>query len=118
MVIVLCLPQATPITITNLNYSPVALGAVLLYALCSWFLSAKHWYKISPIVAITTTDDSRLSTRPSSTRPSMVEMRPSLNLTKDYSAKAPDEIVSVENPLRPMVTLDSIAESDAHNEGA
>lgn len=45
MVVVLCLPNTYPITIANLNYSPVVLGIVLIYALTSWFLSAKVWFK-------------------------------------------------------------------------
>lgn len=45
MVIVLCLPQTSPVTIGTLNYSPLMLGAVLIYALVSWFLSAKYWFR-------------------------------------------------------------------------
>jgi hypothetical protein len=47
MVVVLCLPQVNPTTISDLNYSGVALGAVLAYALLSWFLSANKWYKVA-----------------------------------------------------------------------
>ena len=45
MVVILCLPQAYPPTIANINYSPIALGAVLVYALVVWWFSAQYWYK-------------------------------------------------------------------------
>ena len=45
MVIVLCLPSVYPVTIQNLNYSPLALGAVLLYALGAWQAGARHWFR-------------------------------------------------------------------------
>lgn len=45
MVIVLCLPSDSPVTIGNLNYSGVVLLAVLLYAVIVWFASAKDWFK-------------------------------------------------------------------------
>ena len=45
MVIVLCLPQDAPITINNMNYSPIALGIVLSLAFLSWMLSARKWFK-------------------------------------------------------------------------
>ena len=45
MIIVLCLPQDAPITINNMNYSPIALGIVLISAFLSWIISARHWFK-------------------------------------------------------------------------
>ena len=45
MIIVLCLPQDAPITINNMNYSPIALGIVILGAFSSWVLSARFWFK-------------------------------------------------------------------------
>jgi hypothetical protein len=45
MVIVLCLPQSYPVTLETVNYSGIVLGALLIYAVASWFLSAKYWYK-------------------------------------------------------------------------
>jgi hypothetical protein len=45
MVITLCLPQVQPITINNMNYSPIALGIVLVLAFLSWMLSARKWFK-------------------------------------------------------------------------
>ena len=45
MVIVLCLPQDAPISINNFNYSPIALGLVLILALFSWVVSARFWFK-------------------------------------------------------------------------
>jgi len=46
MTIVLCLPEEYPITVENLNYSPICLGAILLYAQVSWNLSAYKWYRV------------------------------------------------------------------------
>lgn len=45
MIVVLCLPQDAPITINNMNYSPIALGIVILGAFSSWVLSARFWFK-------------------------------------------------------------------------
>jgi len=45
MIIVLCLPQEYPCTATNFNYSPLMLGSTLIYALLSWFYSARKWFK-------------------------------------------------------------------------
>ena len=45
MIIVLCLPQAYPYTTNNFNYSPHMLGSILIYALLSWFYSARRWFK-------------------------------------------------------------------------
>jgi amino acid transporter len=45
MIITLCLPQDAPITINNMNYSPIALGIVLISAFFSWIVSARHWFK-------------------------------------------------------------------------
>lgn len=47
MIIILCLPQTTPVTIDTMNYSPLMLGAVLAYALISWIVSARHWFRTS-----------------------------------------------------------------------
>jgi amino acid permease (GABA permease) len=43
--ILFVLPQASPITALNFNYSIVAVGVVLLYAAGYWFISAKNWFK-------------------------------------------------------------------------
>ena len=45
MIIVLCLPQTYPYTVINFNYSPLMLGSILIYALLSWFYSARRWFK-------------------------------------------------------------------------
>ena len=45
MIITLCLPQDAPITINNMNYSPIALGIVLISAFFSWIVSARYWFK-------------------------------------------------------------------------
>jgi len=47
MIIILCLPQTTPVTIDTMNYSPLMLGAVLCYAVISWGVSARHWFRTS-----------------------------------------------------------------------
>jgi hypothetical protein len=39
-----CLPAANPVTDQTLNYTPVAVGIVLLGTLASWFLWAKRWF--------------------------------------------------------------------------
>ena len=50
MVVVLCLPQSSPTNeLSTLNYSGVALGAILVYAIITWFVSAKYWYKVTPL---------------------------------------------------------------------
>ena len=45
MILILCLPQAAPISIDNMNYSPIALGIVIIFAFVSWMVSARHWFK-------------------------------------------------------------------------
>lgn len=45
MIILLCLPAVYPIKASNLNYSPIVLGIVLLYALAAWHFDAKRWFK-------------------------------------------------------------------------
>lgn len=39
--VVFMLPQVNPVTSQTLNYAPVATGAVLLYAVVTWLLSAR-----------------------------------------------------------------------------
>ncbi|GAA6044206.1 hypothetical protein JCM8097_004672 [Rhodosporidiobolus ruineniae] len=43
--VVFCLPTATPITDQTLNYTPVAVGIVLVYVSVSWVLWARKWFK-------------------------------------------------------------------------
>lgn len=45
IVIVFCLPQINPVDSQTLNYTPVAVGAVALWAFGSWFLWAKNWFQ-------------------------------------------------------------------------
>lgn len=47
MIVVLCLPEESPVTAANLNYSPICLGAIILYAQISWHLSANKWFKVN-----------------------------------------------------------------------
>lgn len=42
--IVFCLPTENPITSQTLNYTPVALGVVGIFAFGSWLLWARHWF--------------------------------------------------------------------------
>lgn len=45
MIIILCLPQDAPISANNMNYSPIALGIILVGAWFSWVVSARFWFK-------------------------------------------------------------------------
>ena len=42
--IVFCLPTANPVDSQTLNYTPVAVGIVLVWTLGSWFLWARRWF--------------------------------------------------------------------------
>ena len=42
--IAFCLPTVNPVTSQDLNYTPVALGIVLLFTLLSWQFWARHWF--------------------------------------------------------------------------
>lgn len=45
MTIVLCLPEQTPVSDPKtINYSPIMLGAVVVFAIISWVLHARHWF--------------------------------------------------------------------------
>ncbi|XP_010241137.1 PREDICTED: amino-acid permease BAT1 homolog isoform X3 [Nelumbo nucifera] len=45
------LPVAYPVTKDTLNYTPVAVGGLLILTVSSWILSARHWFK-GPITNI------------------------------------------------------------------
>jgi amino acid transporter len=45
MIIILCLPETSPVSISNLNYSPLALGSILIFAWVYWLVSARFWFK-------------------------------------------------------------------------
>ncbi|KAI3453073.1 hypothetical protein Pfo_009736 [Paulownia fortunei] len=45
------LPVAYPITKETLNYTPVAVGGLLILTVSSWILSARHWFR-GPITNI------------------------------------------------------------------
>ena len=47
--ILFMLPTATPITLTNFNYAPVAVLGVLVIVTIWWLASARHWFK-GPII--------------------------------------------------------------------
>lgn len=42
--IIFCLPTENPITTQTLNYTPVALAVVTIFAFGSWFLWARRWF--------------------------------------------------------------------------
>lgn len=44
LVIVFCLPEQNPVGSQTLNYTPVAVGIVALWAFGSWFLWARKWF--------------------------------------------------------------------------
>lgn len=43
--VVFCLPQLNPVNSQTLNYTPVAVGIVLLWCVLSWFLWAHRWFR-------------------------------------------------------------------------
>lgn len=45
------LPVAYPVTKDTLNYTPVAVGGLVILIVASWLLSARHWFK-GPITNI------------------------------------------------------------------
>lgn len=44
LIVVFCLPELTPVDSQTLNYTPVAVGIVALWAFGSWFLWAHRWF--------------------------------------------------------------------------
>ena len=42
--IIFCLPNVNPVTSQTLNYTPVAVGIVIIWAFGTWFLSARKWF--------------------------------------------------------------------------
>lgn len=42
--VVFCLPEANPVNSQTLNYTPVAVGIIAVFAFGSWFLWAKRWF--------------------------------------------------------------------------
>ena len=49
--ILFSLPVSYPITIETLNYTPVAVGCLLILVLSYWIISGRHWFK-GPITNI------------------------------------------------------------------
>lgn len=72
-----CLPELNPVNSQTLNYTPVAVGIVALYAIGSWFLWARKWFK-GPIHAAL----SELAEEPG---------HPSVNLHKSSTYETPEE---------------------------
>jgi len=44
IMIIFCLPTATPVTSQTLNYTPVAVGIIMFFSFGSWFVWARRWY--------------------------------------------------------------------------
>jgi len=44
LTVVFCLPEQNPVNSQTLNYTPVAVGIVALWAFGSWFLWARKWF--------------------------------------------------------------------------
>lgn len=42
--VVFCLPELNPVNSQTLNYTPIAVGIILLFTLSSWFLWARKWF--------------------------------------------------------------------------
>ena len=42
--VIFCLPNENPVTSHTLNYTPVAVGIVSIWAFGTWFLSARKWF--------------------------------------------------------------------------
>jgi len=57
MLVLVCLPQETPIDGSTLNYSPVMLGVMLVGAWAAWILSARKWFKGIPSGDTSVTSD-------------------------------------------------------------
>ena len=47
MTVVLCLPQETPISASNFNYSPIALGGLLVFSFVYWTFSGRYWFRVA-----------------------------------------------------------------------
>jgi len=45
------LPVSYPITVETLNYTPVAVGCLLILVVSYWIISGRHWFK-GPITNI------------------------------------------------------------------
>jgi len=43
--VLFCLPVAYPVTKETLNYTPVAVGGVLVLSLAVWVLHARFWFR-------------------------------------------------------------------------
>jgi hypothetical protein len=49
--VLFCLPVAYPVAGVNFNYTPVAVGGVLLLSLGAWVLHARFWFR-GPVTTI------------------------------------------------------------------
>ena len=52
MTIVLCLPQSTPINEGSMNYSPIALGGILVFSWTYWLVSARKWFRVNKTIKV------------------------------------------------------------------
>mmetsp|Transcript_32688 Transcript_32688/g.44822 ORF Transcript_32688/g.44822 Transcript_32688/m.44822 type:complete len:215 (-) Transcript_32688:138-782(-) len=55
MTVILCLPQQTPISLDNMNYSPIALGGLLICCWAYWIFSARFWFRLEAKVSVDST---------------------------------------------------------------
>jgi len=61
--VLFCLPVAYPVTKETLNYTPVAVGGVLVLSLAAWVLHARFWFR-GPITNILLFQHTLSSTQP------------------------------------------------------
>ena len=43
--VLFCLPVAYPVAVENFNYTPVAVGGVLLLSVAAWVFHARFWFR-------------------------------------------------------------------------
>ncbi|TVU00739.1 hypothetical protein EJB05_53822, partial [Eragrostis curvula] len=51
--VLFCLPVAYPVAVENFNYTPVAVGGVLLLSVAAWVLHARFWFQ-GPVTNVDT----------------------------------------------------------------
>ena len=49
--VLFCLPVAYPVAEDNLNYTPVAVGGVLVLSVGTWLLHARFWFE-GPVINV------------------------------------------------------------------
>ena len=69
MTIVFCLPQLNPVNSQTLNYTPVAVGIIVVWCLASWLLWARKWFKGPRRQVDASSDEADAMDRPGTTIP-------------------------------------------------